>query len=104
MPRFDRSGPWGQGPRTGSGFGLCGRGGQTRDDSIVPEATGINPRRINRRAQKQANRRGGGFLETNQRGGQGGGRRGGQRRSRSGRCWTTGGRFSPTQFKPNQAD
>lgn len=26
MPRFDRTGPLGQGPRTGRGFGPCGLG------------------------------------------------------------------------------
>ena len=25
MPRFDRTGPMGQGPMTGRGFGLCGK-------------------------------------------------------------------------------
>jgi len=24
MPGYDRTGPWGQGPRTGGGFGVCG--------------------------------------------------------------------------------
>jgi hypothetical protein len=24
MPGYDRTGPWGQGPRTGGGFGFCG--------------------------------------------------------------------------------
>ncbi|MCU0603290.1 MAG: DUF5320 domain-containing protein [Desulfobacterales bacterium] len=24
MPGYDRTGPWGQGPRTGGGFGYCG--------------------------------------------------------------------------------
>lgn len=24
MPGYDRRGPWGQGPRTGGGFGFCG--------------------------------------------------------------------------------
>ena len=27
MPGFDRTGPTGQGPRTGRGLGQCGRGG-----------------------------------------------------------------------------
>jgi len=26
MPGFDRTGPWGYGPRTGRGLGPCGRG------------------------------------------------------------------------------
>jgi len=26
MPRFDNTGPWGLGPRTGRGLGPCGRG------------------------------------------------------------------------------
>lgn len=86
MPRFDRSGPWGQGPRSGGGFGLCGRGVQA-DDGLAPVSTAASGGgRINRRAQRQANR-------------QGGGQKGGQRRNRNRRCWNTGGRF-----KPNQAD
>ena len=95
MPRFDRSGPWGQGPRSGGGFGLCGRGVQP-DDGLAPISTDAGGGgRINRRAQRQANRQGGRFMDK----GQGGGQGGGQRRSRNRRCWTTGGRF-----KPNQTD
>ncbi len=29
MPGYDRTGPWGEGPRTGGGFGFCGT--QARD-------------------------------------------------------------------------
>ncbi len=30
MPRFDGTGPQGQGPMTGGGFGFCGSGGRAR--------------------------------------------------------------------------
>lgn len=31
MPGYDRTGPWGQGPRTGGGFGFCGPQAQDAD-------------------------------------------------------------------------
>ncbi len=41
MPRFDRTGPWGFGPRTGRGLGPCGYGGRrfasAKNERIVLE-------------------------------------------------------------------
>jgi hypothetical protein len=96
MPRFDRSGPWGQGPRTGGGFGLCGSGARAGDDAAPESFNVVRSGRINRRAQRQDNRWGGGYMGAGRQGAQGG-QRGGQRRGRGGRCWTTGGRFNPNQ-------
>lgn len=96
MPRFDRTGPWGQGPRSGGGFGLCGNGAQASDDTAPASFNVIRRGRINRMAQRQDNRWGGGSMEAGRQGGQGA-QRGGQRRGRGGRCWTTGGRFNPNQ-------
>ena len=93
MPRFDRSGPWGQGPRSGGGFGLCGRGVQPIDDAAPIAAAGDNAGRLNRRAQRQANRQGGRFMDN----GQGGGQGGGQRRMRLRRCRTSSRRGSGNQ-------
>jgi len=108
MPRFDRSGPWGQGPRTGGGFGLCGQRAQAGDDISPDSFNTMRGGRINRRAQRRDNRWGGGFNDAGQLGGpgaqrggrgagrgasgQGGGQRGGQGRGRGGR------------FNQNQAD
>jgi len=34
MPGYDRTGPWGQGPRTGGGFGGCGPRAQDAENDI----------------------------------------------------------------------
>jgi hypothetical protein len=38
MPGYDRTGPWGRGPRTGGGFGVCGAPAQ--DAESDPRAYG----------------------------------------------------------------
>jgi hypothetical protein len=34
MPGYDRTGPWGQGPRTGGGFGVCGTPAQETEANV----------------------------------------------------------------------
>lgn len=34
MPGYDRTGPWGQGPRTGGGFGVCGAPAQEAETDV----------------------------------------------------------------------
>ncbi len=34
MPGYDRTGPWGQGPRTGGGFGVCGAPAQDGETDV----------------------------------------------------------------------
>jgi hypothetical protein len=34
MPGYDRTGPWGQGPRTGGGFGVCGATAQEAETDV----------------------------------------------------------------------
>jgi len=41
MPRFDGTGPLGQGAMTGRGFGPCGRGGRGRFISPKNELTAL---------------------------------------------------------------
>lgn len=41
MPGFDRTGPMGEGPRTGGGFGKCG-GNARRQQSNMGPRTSIN--------------------------------------------------------------
>ncbi len=40
MPRFDRTGPYGEGPRTGRGFGPCGFGFGWRNRSNAGRGMG----------------------------------------------------------------
>lgn len=85
MPGFDRSGPWGQGPRTGGGFGLCGRRVQPEEnaEAIEPAAPlDNNQGRINRRTRLQAAGQGAGQVGAGWRGGMGRGR--GRRGRRNG--------------------
>jgi hypothetical protein len=70
MPGFDRTGPGGQGPRTGWGRGFCA-GGAAREAGITPPAPGAGL--------------GGGFGRG--RGFGGGGRGGGFGRGGGGRGW-----------------
>ena len=43
MPRYDRTGPEGQGPRTGGGFGFCGVPAQKVDTDIRGYGRGLGP-------------------------------------------------------------
>ena len=96
MPRFDRTGPWGQGPRTGGGFGLCGAGARANDDNAPASLNTMRGGRINRGAQRQPAGWGGGFMGARRQGGQG--------RGRGRRCWAPGGGFYPNEVDPNQVD
>jgi hypothetical protein len=43
MPGYDRTGPWGQGPRTGGGFGHCRNQGQDADTAAMTYGRGFGP-------------------------------------------------------------
>jgi len=45
MPGFDRTGPQGQGPMTGGGFGYCGAGRRRGDLSAIGGGRGFGPGR-----------------------------------------------------------
>lgn len=43
MPGYDRTGPWGQGSRTGGGFGVCGYPGRDADTAAMVYGRGFGP-------------------------------------------------------------
>jgi hypothetical protein len=43
MPGYDRTGPWGQGSRTGGGFGYCRNQGQDADTATMTNGRGFGP-------------------------------------------------------------
>jgi hypothetical protein len=43
MPGFDRTGPWGMGPRTGRGLGLCGPGPRSYGYGMRGAGRGLLP-------------------------------------------------------------
>ena len=64
MPGFDRSGPMGAGPRTGGGFGYCGRNADTA--AIRGFGAGGGFRRGRRNASNYGGMRGRRFRPRNQ--------------------------------------
>jgi hypothetical protein len=43
MPGYDRTGPWGQGPRSGGGFGFCGTPAQDSETDPRGYGRGFGP-------------------------------------------------------------
>ena len=69
MPGFDRTGPVGEGPKTGRGLGKCGKAGTTQSSDVAP---GRGARLGDRPVAGQGLGRGGG---RGRQGGRGRGRR-----------------------------